>query len=332
MKIKTILLVTASILGGVALPQGAYPASKTIEDTRIVAPTDRASPYHYYSSFTAFGEWPLNEDWGLVGNIQCPRVADQWGWWPVEEKCYATLSMEFNQNGRNGEYVLARALVASREMRSLAPVFDLVGQTNSVNEVDERAPENRTLVVAQLPTTRYDVDRVLLGQEQLGVVIKKEHKFELLEYAQRSQASLLKWQKLRDGAVQEARARVIGDILSWLALLAAAGFALRWVIRRMPKFGSRAKSLARDTIREAQKIRVRHVVQDELIRQTTRDMANDLNEEQKAALRNQIHQALERGDYGLAENLSAIMKKLTIGQSDAVVTLDTVAAKQGGST
>ena len=100
----------------------------------------------------------------------------------------------------------------------------------------------------------------------------------------------------------------------------------------MPKFGSRAKSLAQDTIHEAQKIRVRHVVQDELIRQTTRDMANDLNEEQKTALRNQIHQALERGDYGLAENLSAIMKKLTSDQSDAVVTLDTVAAKQGGST
>ena len=183
-----------------------------------------------------------------------------------------------------------------------------------------------------MPTTRYDVDRVLLGQEQLGVVIKKEHKFELLEYAQRSQASLLKWQKLRNEGVQEARVRVIGDILSWLALLAAAGFALRWVIRRMPKFGSRAKSLAQDTIHEAQKIRVRHVVQDELIRQTTRDMANDLNEEQKTALRNQIHQALERGDYGLAENLSAIMKKLTSDQSDAVVTLDTVAAKQGGST
>lgn len=279
----------AALIALIPICASAGQASRTPENIPVIA-LDKSPPGIFYAS--PFAVWNLNEDWQVNARHVCThdKLLD---WWPQEPKCEGRLWVELNTRDPNGE-------LSSEKMR-LKERWEFGG-----------GPE-RTLSVDGKTGTEAELFELLLKLERpvLGV---NDFKVELEDFAKLSDKSLKSKRQQEDEEVAKKREEIFLNVIVLLALLVAIAFALRWAVRKAPAVASAvAEGVAkgvRTATDEVEKMHVRRVTRDEVIRQTAREALAEASESEKEALRHQIKQALDSGNHELAGTLKSVLKKL----------------------
>jgi thioredoxin-like negative regulator of GroEL len=78
--------------------------------------------------------------------------------------------------------------------------------------------------------------------------------------------------------------------------------------------------MATEATKDRQHRRVRRAAEDEAIRHSTREQLTQANNQEKAVLRNQISEALEKGDTETAKTLLSLLERLDQGRSPTTTT------------
>lgn len=116
--------------------------------------------------------------------------------------------------------------------------------------------------------------------------------------------------KRENDEVFNERLEVVGPVLGGLLFICIVYLIIRAAIRKAPDVARCVTSGVQKTIDEANKRKVRSVVVDEAIRQTTRTAIASASESEKAVLRNQIKHALDSGNHDTAKALMGVLQKM----------------------
>lgn len=234
--------------------------------------------------FLGRASWQFDGYWSANVNHTCQRK--RWGdWWPLAPTCTSSISIDYE-------------VPFSVRMKNPA-AYLFVDKYNK--------PSVELLVAGETGGGVTQYER-LLRQDQPIVTIKEldGYQFILNEFAERSAASLKYVADKEHSEVADERTEIILGAVAAVGVLVALGFALRWTSRKLAKVPEHLKSAAH----EVGKLHIRHVVRDEVIRQTTRDALAGASESEKEALRGQIRQALDDGNPALAGTLTSVLEKL----------------------
>jgi len=219
-----------------------------------------------------FATWALNENWFVRGRHTCSGET-LWGWWPATPKCVGHLFVQ-----KTFQTSQPLSLDGGAKMK-----FRVSGKAESATEM-------------------YD----WLVSQSSPIVLANDFPVELRDFHKLAEGNFILVQNEAQSEVISERSWLVLSITALIAALAAAGLALRWIYKKTPIAVNGAKA----AMKGVQEIRVKRIAQDEVIRQTAREILANASEHEKKALRTQIQRALDSGDQDLAECLAAALKRI----------------------
>lgn len=268
-------LIAAALVA--AMPSLASEKAPPAEVVRAEKPT---------GLIVGYAKWPINDAWQIEVRHICRQVL-LFEFWPLSPACEGYLDRNPND-------------VAAARLPIEALAYRLQARSSS------RDPRLR--VAGELGSPE-ELFKLLLAQE--SPVISVDGKLYELEGFRERHAAVAEadLQAARSEAWAK-RGEIVGMGLGFLAFLAVAIYLLRHARVAASKVGAGVKLGVAASLAEAERRKVRNVVIDEAIRQTTRSAIAGASEEEKAALRGQIKQALDSGNHELALSLTSVLQKL----------------------
>ena len=249
-----------------------------------IAPTqpDSSDPW-------GFGLWKFDGDWSAEGRYLCTTQDKLFDVWPRTPTCEGRLTLVPSSITAPGISSLDRYLL--RHPSGNALNLQVSGKSGTSETLFELLVEQKTPVVA-INSRMYELE---------GFLERASTGYEVAFEDARS-------------TVLNARLVVIGKFLGGLAIMLLAVSAIRRAAAVLPAIVTRVwdvivSSLGRAS-REYKKIRLRRVIEDEVIRQMTRSAVMGASEPEKVAIRGQIKQALDNGNYELARSLRSVLKQI----------------------
>jgi hypothetical protein len=117
--------------------------------------------------------------------------------------------------------------------------------------------------------------------------------------------------------IDEIRSNVIFLIIGVLVGVPLVGY-LSW--HALCAARRKVSTMASEATKDRQHRRVRRTAEDEAIRHSTREQLTQANDQEKAVLRNQISEALEKGDTKTAKTLLSLLERLDQERSPTTTT------------
>lgn len=229
------------------------------------------------------GIWMLGGVWDVDATIKCPGE-EILGFWPLQQDCFGEIT----------------------------PVLASGTRSSYQTYYERKSNPPRIWVDGEAGWPEANFERLLRRSEP--VITLNDVQYELVGFQEFARQKLAERTEDERKEVTKKRIDAVVAILVGAALLALAVFLLRKLYFLARRGAKRAKGAISEKVGEvvqaSGRLRVQRVVEDEVIRQMTRTAIATATEDERAALRAQITNALESGDVALAKSKMSLLQKI----------------------